>query len=840
MTTSGPIASATHDRKSAVLVSLFDYIKKNPPGLVASLLVAPAAILVLAGWAFEVEPLKRIHPSFVAMNPITALGFLLAAASILFAYLGDRGSFAPARTVLGLTVLAIGAVKLFNWVTDTDSGVDRLLFAGKLSGPGDINTNPMAPNTALNFVFIGLSALFVYSERPWARAISQVCAVAAVTIATAGVAGYTFGVSGLYDLDGISRRLFPMALHTGICGMLLGFGLLWSKPPAKKGIAGKSGPIDSEILEGVNPRAVITAVIFLFVVLVASWWGQTQSNGSFQRALITQSVLTEIEAQRAALHEAESLERGYIITSDESDLPDLEQALALLMEPLNAIESLSANDTEQLLLIDRLRSEIAAWAGSLRQAAEFEKAGDHQAAVEIVEKNVDSEVLLSIDVLVSEIEQNAREIFERRQIAHDEIIRAVWLAEGLGLLIVVFLTVTLALQFRRAIKSEREARQVRAVATQAKSFSQIIESAPDAMLVVDRAGLIVLSNLQAQELFEYSERELRDRPVETLIPERYREKHKTLRHRYANVPTARRMASSSELFTLAKSGREIPVEVSLSPFVGSEGQRVVVAIRDISERIRLEHQAEQAEVAQAANVAKTGFLASMSHELRTPLNGVIGNLELLAQSDLSQDQEELLLDADKAAKSLLALIGNVLDFSKIEAGKLQIETAEFDPAAILHEAIDIVQSRARQKGIQATVSIGIDVPSLVKGDPTRLRQILLNLIGNSIKFTAVGGVHASVSLKDRDDRICQLLFQVHDSGKGFGSDTANNLFKPFAQAAGNSPDNMEGTGLGLSICKSLVDTFGGKSRVKAFPVLARVSNSRFLSKLLKSPASLRQ
>jgi len=222
-----------------------------------------------------------------------------------------------------------------------------------------------------------------------------------------------------------------------------------------------------------------------------------------------------------------------------------------------------------------------------------------------------------------------------------------------------------------------------------------------------------------------------------------------------------------------------------------------------------ESEAAATVAATAANRSKSEFLASMSHEIRTPLNGVIGNLELLAQSDLAPAQEELLFDADKAAKSLLALIGNVLDFAKIEAGKLAVENVDITPDYVIQEAVDIVQSRARQKGIQVTASIGPGVPETIKGDPTRIRQILLNLLGNAVKFTTEGGVHVRLSVKKWDGEICHLLFAVHDSGRGFDAAKTGDLFEPFTQDNKNSSDMTEGTGLGLSICRRLVETFGG-------------------------------
>jgi len=260
---------------------------------------------------------------------------------------------------------------------------------------------------------------------------------------------------------------------------------------------------------------------------------------------------------------------------------------------------------------------------------------------------------------------------------------------------------------------------------------------------------------------------------------------------------------------LTSSGTRVPIIWSMRvPQNLHEARRAPIVIFDMSD-IKL------AEAARQASVAKSQFLASMSHEIRTPLNGVIGNIELLAQANLTSDQFELLSNADKAAKSLLALIGNILDFSKIEAGKLSIEMGEINPAGLVEEAVDVLQSRARQKGIFITAAFGPDVPQMVRGDRTRIRQVLLNLIGNAVKFTAEGGVHVQLTVTAWDQDVCELTFEVHDSGCGFDHALAERLFEPFTQD--RTPAATEGTGLGLSICRSLVEAFGGTIDCDSIP-----------------------
>ena len=261
---------------------------------------------------------------------------------------------------------------------------------------------------------------------------------------------------------------------------------------------------------------------------------------------------------------------------------------------------------------------------------------------------------------------------------------------------------------------------------------------------------------------------------------------------------------------LTSGGRYIPVVYSLRiPKTEEEARRVLIVIIDLSE-IKL------AEAARQATIAKSQFLSSMSHEIRTPLNGVIGNLELLALTTLDNEQFELVDDADKAAKALLGLIGNILDFSKIEAGKLTTEMGDINPAGLVEEAVDVLQRLGRQKNIFVSATFDPNVPSVVRGDAIRVRQILLNLIGNAVKFTERGGVQVTLTAASGDQDKCELRFDVHDSGQGFDQIQAAKLFKPFSQGR-MSVDEAEGTGLGLSICKSLVEVFGGTIGCESVP-----------------------
>ena len=283
-------------------------------------------------------------------------------------------------------------------------------------------------------------------------------------------------------------------------------------------------------------------------------------------------------------------------------------------------------------------------------------------------------------------------------------------------------------------------------------------------------------------------------------------------------PTRRGQAQTLESIYVSKDGRRIPVQLLVTPLRDHLGEMdgFLLVARDITrDKDALRVMADAREQAERANQMKGEFVANTSHEIRTPMNAVLGMAQLLETTNLSPNQRRYLDMIQKAGKSLLSILDDILDFSKVEAGKLQLQTAEFRLDDVLDHVANVCAVAAQGKGLELSLAVDPDIPPRLVGDPMRLQQVLVNLVGNAVKFTQVGHVAIHVELLERSERKVEIGFRVEDSGIGMGDDQLRRIFHPFSQADGSITRRFGGTGLGLAISKRLAEMMGGTIGVQS-------------------------
>jgi len=350
-------------------------------------------------------------------------------------------------------------------------------------------------------------------------------------------------------------------------------------------------------------------------------------------------------------------------------------------------------------------------------------------------------------------------------------------------------------------------------------FRQLFESAPDASLIIGSDGIIRMANRQAELLYKYPYGTLTGQPMQALIrKDDQTDPTEVMGDFVSRLWSAPKGTVWGTVQGTRRDGTDFPADVSVSRFVEEDETSYIVAVRDASQRAEAEADRLARRTAEQANQAKSLFLATMSHEIRTPLNAVLGFAEVLSHSSLDDDQNALLQHMRGSAQHLLGLIDNVLDLSKIEAGEMALDPEAFDLPAMILETARALSGYALQRDVRISLFIDPAVPVRVVSDPSRLRQVVYNLLGNAIKFSGGSGparVHLRAEMAGGDTPALQLT--VRDTGIGMNEAVRARLFQPFMQGESAITRRYGGTGLGLAITKRIVERLGGEIMVESVP-----------------------
>jgi signal transduction histidine kinase/FixJ family two-component response regulator/HPt (histidine-containing phosphotransfer) domain-containing protein len=651
---------------------------------------------VLAGWQAGFEPAKRILPHFVAMNPLTAVAFMLAGCALIMSNdcLGAKPWKTGVRILLAIAVAAIGAARLLGCLGGPDFHLDQVLYAGRLTEGGLAGQvavpNRVSPNTALLFVIGGLALALLGAARPGARKTAIMLSVGGAFLSLVATVGYFNGVSTLYR----PTVLIPMALHTAIGAFLLCAGIFAVAARPAPAVTSADGatrmgqplplPVEKKIGYGFGAALFLLALIGVVChVSLQDYAVASQANVHSRR------VTGEITELIAALADAETGVRGYVIAGEERFLEPRDSAVSTTYSALEALKNWTREDSreqQRWKQVSTLVDQHFAW---LDAVISVRAVGDIESAHRLVATGNGQVIMDQLRKLLTE----AKEWEER-------------------------------LQDLRAVQTTSSNRVTSTVITVGGLM---------AFAVVGAAGLFIRRDLaNKQRLYE----EIRD---------------------------ARRAADE-------------------------------------------------------ASSAKSRFLANMSHEIRTPMAAIIGYTDLLLDpSQGASDRLDYINTIRRNGEHLLTVINDILDLSKIEAGKLQIDSAECCPCQVLSDVASLMRVRAVEKSVRLEVRNDGLVPSRIRTDAARLRQVLINLVGNAIKFTDEGWVRLIMRLHEQPGRPAVLRFDIVDTGIGMSPAEVAQLFQPFVQVDGSLTRRFGGTGLGLTISKRLISMLGGWIEVDSSP-----------------------
>jgi PAS domain S-box-containing protein len=556
----------------------------------------------------------------------------------------------------------------------------------------------------------------------------------------------------------------------------------------------------------------MVALALVLSVTFAYWVGLLVLHDN--RTLADQRVVVEhLNQLISTLKDAETGQRGYLLTGNERYLEPYQNALAKIPAELSNLRASSAGGDLPSESAGVLENLVQTKLSELKRTIDLRRREGLDAALVVMTaghgKMVMDQMRSRIDDLKATKEAEIDRICRHsdRMTHLRNMVFALTLAVNLAFL---------AWAFRRISReiSERDAATMEAI-RQKDLVSVTLSSIGDAVIVTDADGRVTFMNGVAEQMTGWPAEEAQCKPlplVFRIINEENRAQVESPVDKVLRLGTIVGLANHTLL--LRRDGKEVPIDDSGAPIYAADGsiRGVVLVFRDITERKDDEQQLAKAkDQAEMASRAKSDFLANMSHEIRTPLTAIMGFTDLLLDPAATEEERQRYsATIQRNGKHLTQLIDDILDLSKVEAAKLTTEQIRCHLSAIMADIASILGAQAREKGITLTVVAEGDVPETVLTDPVRLRQILLNIVGNSVKFTSKGGVDVSIRrLETGDSPHGKIEFAVKDTGKGIAPEAQSHLFQAFSQEDMSTSRKYGGTGLGLVLSRRLAEALGG-------------------------------
>ncbi|MEP7252714.1 MAG: PAS domain S-box protein [Ginsengibacter sp.] len=763
--------------------------------LVKAIIIIPCIVLI--DWQFNLVFLKSVSEVLAVMNPTTAVLFIMCGLALHFVQEQNTSQKIKVGRYIGLFVSLIAIVRLHGFNEDWSLGVDQFIYGSKLAG------NTMALNTVISFMLIGF-AIFLTDDRKKATLIpTQLFASIAFIISLITIIGFLYARGLVYR----NALFMPMAVHTAVDFILLSFGILLCRH--KKGFIGYIMQKNSggQMVRRFLPFGIGIPVIIGLLRLE----GQRLQLYDQELGTVLSIVFTIVIYSVLMLWLAKSL--------NIKDQKKKEAELSLL----SVKDELSTNEIKYRNLIEN--SGVVMYTTSIDGCITFSSSKAFNLTGYTMEELTGMHFTnLIADDWLEEVkgkyrrqaENNIEETFVEFCIRtkHGD---TKWVEQSAILVYedgmpVGFQCIVKDISEKKKMEEVLRKYEMELVQNQ-KRLQSVLDNATSFIFIKDLEGKYLVINKQFKETFNVTDDQVIGKTVFNFTED---ERAKRFTGKTSEVLRSGKHVEFEEIIEMEDGKHHFLI--TKFPLLDSQNQIYGLSGigTDITERVRYEEQLIQAKkIAEDAKKLQEQFLANMSHEIRTPMNGIQGMTDLLLETKLNDEQIDFTKTIKRSSDNLLVIINDILDFSKIQAGKLTIEKIDFKLSEVVENINAIFRHRLQEKKLDFRFEIDKNVPFVLNGDPYRLNQILVNLIGNAIKFTHEGGVNVKVTTEKQSRDEAVFNFSITDTGIGIPPDKISQIFESFTQASIETSRKYGGTGLGLAITRQLLELQGGSIYVES-------------------------